>query len=60
MVERLRKAGFSPFITQRRVRDTAFFAVSVSPGDDMNTTIIRLKEAGIEAFPVFIIEGSAD
>jgi hypothetical protein len=51
--ERLRAAGFSPAVTQRRVNGTDYWAVSVPPEQDMGRTILRLKDAGYESFPVF-------
>jgi hypothetical protein len=53
MAERLRNAGFSPVIRPRRVNDKDYWAVGVPPGQDMQQTIMRLKDAGFESFPVF-------
>jgi tetratricopeptide (TPR) repeat protein len=53
MAERLRNAGFSPALHLRRVNDREYWAVSVPPGPDTQQTIMRLKDAGFESFPVF-------
>ncbi|MDR2743399.1 MAG: SPOR domain-containing protein [Treponema sp.] len=53
LAERLRKAGFTPLITRRRVNGTEYWAVGVSPGENMHDVILRLKDAGFEAFPVY-------
>jgi hypothetical protein len=49
MAGRLREAGFQPSITLRG----AAWAVTVPAGASMNGTILKLKNAGFEAFPVF-------
>jgi hypothetical protein len=53
MGERLRAAGFTPAVAPRRVNGSAYWAVSVPPGPDPNTTLLRLKDAGFESFQVF-------
>jgi hypothetical protein len=53
MVERLKKAGFNAGVRQRTVKGAAYWAVSVPPGEDINGTIRRLKEAGFDSFPVY-------
>jgi hypothetical protein len=53
MAERLRRAGFSPLLSRREVNGSSFFVVGVAPGGDTNNMILRLKDAGFEAFPVF-------
>jgi tetratricopeptide (TPR) repeat protein len=50
---RLRSAGFSPVISTKTVNGTAYWAVGVLPGADHNATILLLKDAGFEAFPVY-------
>ncbi|MDR1505865.1 MAG: SPOR domain-containing protein [Treponema sp.] len=50
---RLRAAGFVPVISPKTVNGTAYWAVGVSPGRDHTNTIILLKDAGFEAFPVY-------
>jgi hypothetical protein len=50
---RLQAAGFAPALSRRRVNGTDYWAVSVPPGQDMSQTILRLKDAGFESFPVF-------
>ena len=52
MGENLKKAGFEPRITRRSVNGNEYWAVSVGAGRDMNATIMKLKDAGFEAFPV--------
>ncbi|MDR2515985.1 MAG: hypothetical protein LBC88_01235 [Spirochaetaceae bacterium] len=53
MMERLSRAGFSVVMNRRDVNGSVFFVVGVPPGDTVNTTIIRLRDAGFEAFPVY-------
>ncbi|MDR2070436.1 MAG: hypothetical protein LBP81_03325 [Treponema sp.] len=53
MAERLKKAGFTPLITRRLVNGKEYWAVGVSPGENMNDTILKLKDAGFESFPVY-------
>jgi hypothetical protein len=52
MAERLRAAGFLPLIVKRTVNGSDYWAVQVSPDGDINGTIMRLKDAGFESFPV--------
>ena len=54
MVERLMKAGFESGIYRRQVNGKDFWAAGVSFGADMNATILKLKNAGFESFPVTI------
>lgn len=49
----LNKAGFRADIVKRLVGQSEYWAVSVPFGDDINKTIIALKEAGYESFPVY-------
>lgn len=53
LVERLKRAGFQADITRRGIKGTGYWAVTVPAGNDMGRTIIRLKDAGFESFPVF-------
>ena len=53
MMERLSGAGFGVIMNRRDVNGSVFFVVGVPPGDTVNTTIIRLRDAGFEAFPVY-------
>jgi hypothetical protein len=53
LVERLKRAGFQAGITRRGVKGTDYWAVTVPAGNDMGRTIIQLKDAGFESFPVF-------
>jgi cell division protein FtsN len=50
--EQLKTAGFSPHIARRSVNAAEYWAVGVSPGQNMSQTISRLKDAGFESFPV--------
>jgi hypothetical protein len=50
---RLRNAGFAPVISTKTVNGTAYWAVGVPPGKDHNATVLLLKDAGFEAFPVY-------
>lgn len=52
-VQRLNAAGFSATTSRRRVNGVDYWVVSVPPGPDSQQTIMRLKDAGFEAFPVF-------
>jgi hypothetical protein len=51
--DRLRAAGFAPLITRRTVNGGEYWAAGVSSGPDMSRMILRLKDAGFEAFPVY-------
>lgn len=53
MAERLRGKGFTPAVSGKQVDGNSYWAVTVPPGADSNRTILRLKDAGFEAFPVF-------
>jgi tetratricopeptide (TPR) repeat protein len=53
MAERLKTAGFVPVISRRTVNGAEYWAVNVPAGSDMGTTILRLKNVGVESFPVF-------
>ncbi|GHT98617.1 hypothetical protein FACS1894142_5180 [Spirochaetia bacterium] len=53
MINRLKAAGFAAAVTQRTVNGTVYWVVYVPPGPDINQTIMQLKNAGIESFPVF-------
>jgi cell division septation protein DedD len=50
---RLRGAGFAPVVSIKTVNGTAYWAVGVLPGGDYGNTILLLKDAGFEAFPVW-------
>ncbi|MDR2068494.1 MAG: tetratricopeptide repeat protein [Spirochaetaceae bacterium] len=52
LAERLRRAGFQADITRRGVNGVEYWAVNVPAGNDMGRTIIGLKDAGFESFPV--------
>ncbi|MDL2228902.1 SPOR domain-containing protein [Treponema sp. OttesenSCG-928-L16] len=53
MADRLKNAGFSPSILRKSVNGNNYWAVTVPPGNDANYTMMRLKNAGFESFPVF-------
>ncbi|MDR2759184.1 MAG: SPOR domain-containing protein [Spirochaetaceae bacterium] len=53
LAERLRRAGFQTDIIRREIKGAGYWAVIVPAGNDMGGTIIRLKDAGFESFPVF-------
>jgi tetratricopeptide (TPR) repeat protein len=53
MAERLKAAGFEARISRRSVNGTDYWAVSVPAGPEINRTIMTLKNAGFESFPVF-------
>ncbi|MDR0402380.1 MAG: SPOR domain-containing protein [Treponema sp.] len=50
---RLRGAGFTPVVSTKTVNGTEYWAVGVLPGGDHAATILLLKDAGFEAFPVY-------
>ncbi|MDR1178370.1 MAG: SPOR domain-containing protein [Spirochaetaceae bacterium] len=51
--EKLRAKDFEPSIIERTVNGNQYWAVTIEPGSDYNHTILRLKDAGFESFPVF-------
>jgi tetratricopeptide (TPR) repeat protein len=53
MADQLKKAGFTPVVSRRTVNGRAYFMVAVSPGNDINASLLRLKNAGFESFPVY-------
>jgi cell division protein FtsN len=53
MVNRLKRAGFTPVVSRRTVNGNAYFAVSVNASGDINAAILHLKDSGFEAFPVY-------
>ena len=53
MINRLQAAGFAAAVTRRTVNGTVYWVVYVPPGPDINQTIMQLKNAGFESFPVF-------
>ncbi|MDR2110758.1 MAG: SPOR domain-containing protein [Spirochaetaceae bacterium] len=53
MADRLRAAGFTAIISPRIVGGAAYWMVGVPPGADANMTVLRLRDAGFESFPVF-------
>jgi hypothetical protein len=53
LARRLRAAGFSPSLSLRRVSAADYWSVLVPAGADMQQTILHLKDAGFEAFPLF-------
>jgi hypothetical protein len=50
---RLSAQGFAATVSRKPVNGVVYWAVSVAPGEDANWTIMRLKDAGFESFPVF-------
>jgi hypothetical protein len=52
MAARLTAAGFTPSIVPRQVSGGPYWAVTVPAAADMNTTIMALKNAGFESFPL--------
>ncbi len=53
MIDRLKAKGFNGTISQKAVSGTTYWQVTLPPGADSNQTIMRLKDAGFESFPVF-------
>jgi cell division septation protein DedD len=52
LMERLKRAGFSPFLEQRTQGGNTFWAVLVPSGPDVNASIRALRTAGFESFPL--------
>jgi hypothetical protein len=50
---RLAAKGFAATVSQKLVNGVVYWAVGVAPGADPNRTIMQLKDAGFESFPVF-------
>jgi hypothetical protein len=50
---RLSAKGFAAELGRKTVNGVMYWVVSVAPGEDPNRTIMRLKDAGFESFPVF-------
>ncbi|MDR2618397.1 MAG: SPOR domain-containing protein [Treponema sp.] len=53
MAGRLEKAGFQARLARRSVNSGEYWAVLVPGGADANKTLMELKNAGFESFPVF-------
>jgi cell division septation protein DedD len=54
LATRLKNAGFTPSVSPRAINGAAYFAVTVNaPSGDVNAMILRLKDRGFEAFPVY-------
>jgi tetratricopeptide (TPR) repeat protein len=53
MVNRLKSKGFTGTISTKAVSGTMYWQVTLLPGTDSNRTIMQLKDAGFETFPVF-------
>jgi hypothetical protein len=53
MAGRLEKAGFQTRLARRTVNGSEYWAVLVPAGGDAGKTLMELKNAGFESFPVF-------
>ncbi|MDR2900227.1 MAG: SPOR domain-containing protein [Treponema sp.] len=53
MVDRLKAKGFTGTISSKEVTGSTYWQVTLPPGKDSNETIMILKDAGFETFPVF-------
>jgi hypothetical protein len=53
MVSRLASRGFTASVGQKTVSGSTYWAVTILPGDNPNQTMLQLKDAGFESFPVF-------
>ncbi len=53
LVRRLAARGFSAQLADKTVRGEKLIAVAVDPGADIDATVLRLKDAGFEAFPLY-------
>jgi tetratricopeptide (TPR) repeat protein len=50
---RLKSAGFKAEVSRRLAGESEYWAVTVPSGPNMNKTLILLKEAGFDGFPVY-------
>lgn len=50
---RLKTAGFKAEISRRLAGESEYWAVTVPSGSNMNKTLISLKDAGFDGFPVY-------
>ncbi|AEJ19284.1 SPOR domain-containing protein [Gracilinema caldarium] len=53
MADRLQKKGFTATIGKRTLKDTSYWVVTIPGGTHYNDTLMQLKDAGFEAFPLF-------
>jgi hypothetical protein len=53
MVSRLASRGFTAEVSQKLVNGAAYWTVSIPAGENANQTMLKLKDAGFESFPVF-------
>ena len=51
-IDRLKDAGFSASLLRRQVNGAEYWAVTVPAGRDMTRTMLELKNAGFESFPL--------
>ena len=56
MAEKVANAGFQPQIIIRNVGVNEYWAVIVVPGSDINQSIRDLRNAGIESFPISVLD----
>jgi tetratricopeptide (TPR) repeat protein len=53
MIDRLKAKGFAGTISEKNVSGITYWQVTLPSGADANKTIMTLKDAGFESFPVF-------
>jgi len=53
MIDSLQKKGFKAELGKRTVHNTQYWIVTVPGGTNYNNTIMKLKDSGFEAFPLF-------
>ncbi len=53
LVKELKSRGFAPVLERRERGGKPLWVVLVPPGADAPSTLLRLKDAGYEAYPVF-------
>jgi len=53
LIARLTAKGFAASSAERTVNGQVYWSVSVEPGRDSDATMLRLKDAGFESFPLF-------
>jgi cell division protein FtsN len=53
MAARLAARGFTADVSQKPVNGLTHWTVTIPAGENANQTMLKLKDAGFESFPVF-------
>jgi hypothetical protein len=53
MAARLAGRGFTAEVSQKLVNGVTHWTVNIPAGENANQTMLTLKDAGFESFPVF-------